>query len=135
MIYLHASYWLLPWGSSIYARVIAYNAIGDSAVSSVGNGAVILSTPSAPLSLAEVVASRGTTQIGLSWTMPADEGGSPVIDYEIWIRELTNPTFTLLSPNSVALSKIATSLTTGSFYELKVRARNLIGLGSFSTAF
>lgn len=41
----------LTWGSSVYAIVSATNVIGTSAFSSVGNGAVILSIPSQPLSL------------------------------------------------------------------------------------
>lgn len=46
----------LPWGSSIYAKVIAINVKGGSVESLAGNGAIILRAPDAPLSLADVSA-------------------------------------------------------------------------------
>ena len=38
----------LEWGSSIYAKIIATNVIGNSLISDAGNGAVILTSPDAP---------------------------------------------------------------------------------------
>ena len=46
----------LHWGSEIWAYVVAYNIYGDSEASPVGNGAVILVVPDAPLNLVEVYA-------------------------------------------------------------------------------
>jgi hypothetical protein len=43
----------LPWGSSIYAKIIATNVYGDSLISQAGNGGVIMTYPDAPISLAE----------------------------------------------------------------------------------
>ena len=43
----------LPYGSSIYAKVLATNLYGDSLTSDVGNGAVILTVPDAPTDLAD----------------------------------------------------------------------------------
>jgi hypothetical protein len=40
-----------PWGASIYAKVIATNIYGDSTTSSTGNGAVILTSPDAPINV------------------------------------------------------------------------------------
>jgi len=40
-----------PWGASIYAKVVAINLVGESIESAEGNGAVILTTPDAPVSL------------------------------------------------------------------------------------
>lgn len=45
----------MVWGSSISAVVVAYNQYGNSLTSFLGNGAVILTNPDAPLNLAEVV--------------------------------------------------------------------------------
>lgn len=42
------------WGASISAKVIAINIIGNSAVSDPGNGAIILTSPDAPVALANV---------------------------------------------------------------------------------
>ena len=41
-------------GNDILARVIAINAYGDSVVSAIGGGAVILLTPDAPISLVNI---------------------------------------------------------------------------------
>jgi hypothetical protein len=48
---LRAEPFLLPWGSSVWARVIATNINGDSEASADGNGAVILTNPDAPYNL------------------------------------------------------------------------------------
>jgi hypothetical protein len=45
----------LPWGSSVYARVVATNIVGDSPFSVVGNGAIMLTIPDAPIDLADDV--------------------------------------------------------------------------------
>jgi hypothetical protein len=46
----------LPWGASIYAKVSATNVIGTSTPSVAGNGAVMLTSPDAPINLANVPA-------------------------------------------------------------------------------
>ena len=73
----------LPWGSSIYANIIATNSYGDSIVSDAGNGAIILTIPDAPTSLADVPSTTNANQIGISWVIGASEGGTPVLDYTI----------------------------------------------------
>jgi hypothetical protein len=78
---LRASTYNLPWGSSVYAKVVAYNLYGNSATSAVGNGAVILTIPDAPLTVAELYSSRTATSLGISWTNGVANGGAPVIDY------------------------------------------------------
>ena len=50
---LRASPFSLEWGSSVYAKVVAINSYGNSLISNEGNGAVITTTPDAPISLAE----------------------------------------------------------------------------------
>jgi hypothetical protein len=44
----------LPWGSSIYSSVAAFNAYGDSDGSDYGNGAVITTWPNPPINLADI---------------------------------------------------------------------------------
>lgn len=73
----------LQWGYSIYAYVIAYNLYGDSAPSPVGNGAMILVIPDAPLNLEEVYADRTATTLGMQWVEGPADGGAPVLDYQI----------------------------------------------------
>jgi len=72
-----------PWGASIYAKIVAYNVYGYSDESSVGNGAIILTAPDAPLNVAEVVSMRAATSITFNWIAGPANGGAPVIDYAI----------------------------------------------------
>lgn len=51
---LRASPFDLPWGSHIYGKVLATNLVGSSAYSTVGNGAIILTTPDPPINLTEL---------------------------------------------------------------------------------
>jgi hypothetical protein len=74
----------IAWGSSIYARVKAYNVIGNSEFSEPGNDAVILSVPSAPTSLVNVPENTSGFQIGLSWFPPVTTGGVEILDYRIF---------------------------------------------------
>lgn len=45
----------IPWGSYVYAKVIAVNIIGDSPISPISNGALILTVPDAPVDLTNVI--------------------------------------------------------------------------------
>ena len=73
----------LPWGSSIYVKVIAYNNYGDSLESSVGNGAIILTNPDAPVNVIEVYSERTATTLGLTWSNGAANGGAAVLDFTV----------------------------------------------------
>ena len=57
----------LAWGDSVYAKVTAMNLYGSSLESSVGNGAVLLTVPDAPLNLANEASVTSASQIGLNW--------------------------------------------------------------------
>lgn len=48
---LIAAPYSLPYGSSVYAKVKAINVVGSSEYSTVGNGAVIIEVPDAPINL------------------------------------------------------------------------------------
>lgn len=55
------------WGASIYAKVSATNIVGSSDESQVGNGALILTQPDAPINLSDDTSLTDHTQIGLTW--------------------------------------------------------------------
>ncbi len=84
LVTLTSSPYLLPWGSSVKAIISATNVVGQSAFSSIGNGAVLLSVPSEPLTLVNVPAVTTDKQIGLAWSVPVSAGGTAVIDYRIY---------------------------------------------------
>lgn len=80
---LNSSPFNLAWGSSVNAKVIAYNIYGNSTTSESGNGAVILTKPAVPTNLIELVSARTSTSVGLTWTTSATNGGTPVIDFTV----------------------------------------------------
>jgi hypothetical protein len=57
----------LPWGSSIYAKVIAINAYGYSTESLEGNGAIITTTPDVPTDLIEDYSLRTKSTLAIVW--------------------------------------------------------------------
>ena len=70
--------------ASVFATVLATSSLGSSAASVAGNGAVIPATnPGPPTSLTNNAAVTSSSVIGFTWTAPANNGGSPVLDYKI----------------------------------------------------
>jgi hypothetical protein len=113
----------LPWGSSIYAKVIATNLYGDSLESLEGNGAVITTTPDAPINLVENYSQRTKSTIGLTWEQAPFNGGAIIEDYRISIAE-QGGTFSELATGLTSPEYLATGLTFGTTYQFKVESRN-----------
>lgn len=100
----------LPWGASIYAKVSATNVIGTSAASTSGNGAVMLTSPDAPINLVNVPAITSASQIGLAWEDGVNNGGAAVLDYTLSWDQGTSTWTTLTSGVSIKSYKV-TGLT------------------------
>ena len=76
----------LQTGSSIYASIIAFNAVGDSPVSDVGNGAIVAvsTVPDAPRYIARNPNKvLDKTRISIIWEDGAHNGNQPILDYRI----------------------------------------------------
>jgi hypothetical protein len=84
---LRASPFSLDWGDSVYAKLLSTNVYGDSDISLEGNGAVITTTPFAPINLAEDTSKRTKSILGITWDSPVFTGGDIIIDYRISIAE------------------------------------------------
>ncbi len=67
-------------GTTYYYRVTASNVLGESPVSNEAS-AMVPSVYSAPQNLQ---ATGGNNQIGLSWSAPSGNGGSPITGYKIY---------------------------------------------------
>jgi hypothetical protein len=81
-----ASPFSLVSGSSIYASVVAYNNVGDSPNSDVGNGALIVvsAVPDAPINLLRnPLISLDKTKISFEWEDGVADGNQPILDYRI----------------------------------------------------
>jgi len=109
----------LPWGSSVYAKVVAYNGNGDSLTSDAGNGAQILTYADVPTGLTETVTARTATSITFTWTAPATNGGTPVIDYDIFFDQALL-TWTPRASRITTTSYTADQLTPGLKYRFRV---------------
>lgn len=122
----------LNWGDSIYAKVKATNIVGDSQESVEGNGAVILTKPDAPVTLANDGATTSATTIAMTWSEGAANGGTPVIDYRIKYKLSSDAIYTTLVTGITTTSFTTTLLKQGSEYTFKVESRNAFG---YSTTF
>lgn len=128
---LRAGAFQLPWGSSIYAKVVAYNLYGSSAESSVGNGATILTNPDAPINVLEDESQRTSNSITFTWEDGAQDGGASIDNYRVSSDQSTG-TYVVLSSGVTAKSYTATTLTAGQTYSFKIESKNSFGYSSFS---
>jgi hypothetical protein len=88
----------------------------------------------APDSPTALVATRGDSNITLSWTAPAVNGGSAIIDYVVqYAQSGTTNWQTYADATSTATSVTLLNLTNGVSYQLRVAAVNAVGAGSFAT--
>jgi hypothetical protein len=122
----------LAWGTDVYAKVVATNAYGDSLSSLEGNGAMITTTPDAPINLLEVYAQRTKSTIGVAWDPATFTGGDIIIDYRINIAE-QGGAFSVLASGLTSTDYTAISLTFGTTYEFKVESRNSYGYSGYSS--
>ena len=83
--------------------------------------------PTVPNAPTAVMASRGNQQVPVSFTAPADNGGSPIIDYTV----ISSPGD--ISAISTSSPIIVAGLTNGTAYTFRVKARNAIGYSPLST--
>ena len=116
-------------GTEHFVRVLAVNAIGDGAPSSVAS-ATPATTPGVPV----VSADRGDRSVVASWTAP-DDGGSDIESYRVvWSiddqREETDPKATVPGGE---LSRRNSGLVNGTEYWVWVQAVNGVGVGPWSS--
>jgi len=75
----------------------------------------------APGDFANDPAQTNAYQIGLSWTTPTFDGGSPVIDYRIWYDNANGGTsFEVLAENILVTNYLATTVIKGQTYIFKL---------------
>jgi hypothetical protein len=93
-------------------------------------GAVISVVPSAPTNLS---ATPGNVTVVLTWTVPADDGGSAIMNYNVYRSTTEAGTYSLIaSPTAPIYSD--TGRTNGQTYWYKVNAVNAIGVGANCSA-
>jgi len=130
---LRASPFSLAWGTSVYAKIIATNIYGNSLQSSAGNGAIITTTPDAPINLAENTSFRSKSTIGLTWSKADFIGGAEIIDYRVNYAQ-SDGSYSVLASNIASTSYTAIELTAGVTYSFKIESRNSYGYSTYSSS-
>jgi hypothetical protein len=128
-------------GTSVYARIIARNILGDSISSDIENGAVIPRPPDSPVTA--TCAIRTIDSIQVTWSNGASNGGAPVTGYTVSRQPVgnTDPT-TFLSVPFDAVSRpdeftnrrfTFTGLTNGVNYNIIISSSNIAGASAGTT--
>ena len=115
-------------GETYYFQVRAVNAVGDGALTTEVSATptALVSSPGSPQSLTPTA---GNEQVSLSWSAPASDGGSPVLNYKIY-SGTTSGSLTLLATIGTNTTYVAAGLTNGQTYYFQVSAVNVVGEGS-----
>lgn len=91
---------------------------------------VTATPPDAPV--LDLATSPGDNQLQAGWVVPHDNG-SPILDYEIEVREVASPYTTYSFPGVTSTPHTAAiPYTPTSDFRVRVRARNSVGYGPYS---
>jgi len=96
---------------------------------------IVVAGPAVPGAPTALVALRGNTQVGLSWTTPVSDGGTSITDYLVEYKLSSEPTTwtTFSDGTSTATTATVTGLTNGLSYDFRVKAVNFIGASTVSS--
>jgi len=122
-------------GTAYVFRVAAINSVGEGTMSPKSAAVTPAAGASAPGAPTGLQTTRGDTQVSVSWTAPADDGGSAITGYRVeWSSDSgatwSQPLASALTSTTPAAT--VTGLTNGTSYVFHVAAVNAIGTGAFS---
>lgn len=89
--------------------------------------------PDAPGAIIEIANSRTGSSIGLQWSAPASDGGSPIFAYTL-VQVIENQPDKVFYYGSV-LQTTVVGLISGESYSFKVKATNIVGDGAWSSVY
>jgi alpha-tubulin suppressor-like RCC1 family protein len=118
-------------GTAYRFRVSAINAAGTGVASNASAAAVPRTVATAP---GKPSVTSWNTQLSLSWTAPASNGGAAITAYTVQrsTNGITWTTVTATAPTTRTL--VVSKLTNGVTYRFRVAAKNIAGLGPWSLA-
>ena len=120
-------------GSTRHYRVSAINSVGTGEASDTASATTAPAVPGVPGGLSAVA--DGTSQIDLSWTAPADDGGADITGYRIEVSDNGTSWRDLRSDtNSDDTEYSHTGLDPGTTQHYRVSAINAAGTGEPSEA-
>ncbi len=117
-------------GQIYYYKVSATNSVGEGTLSNEVS-ATPTPEPTPPTPPQDLVAAPGNSQVVLTWSAPASDGGASIIGYNVY-RSTSPGTETLLISLGDLLTYTNTGLTNGVTYYYRVSAVNSEGESAFS---
>ncbi len=86
----------------------------------------VTTTPGAPQTLTAIA---GNAQVALSWSAPASNGGSAILDYQIYRGTAPDGETQIAGPAGTGTTYTDTTAVNGTLYYYRVSARNAVGFG------
>jgi hypothetical protein len=111
----------------IYAKIVATNVYGDSDYSVPGNGATMQLIPDAPINLANDPTVTDASTIRFTWTEGLSNGGTAVIDFDVYYDQGTGTWVTLAEEVSSPEYQTSVTLVANTIYSFKLTAKNTVG--------
>jgi hypothetical protein len=117
-------------GTNYYFKVAALTGTSPYTVGSPSAASAAITPRTIPGVPTSVTPTRQNSQISLSWTAPASNGGSAITDYLIEYSSDAGANWTTFVDSiSATPSTVVTGLTNGTSYIFRVSAKNVAGTG------
>jgi hypothetical protein len=114
-------------GTPYWLQVYATNVAGAGSPAFV-QGSITPRT--APLAPQDIALNPGNAKITVTWTAPLFDGGAPVTGYTAAYATSLQGPWTAFASDTTSLSAVATGLTNGTPYWVRVVAKNAAGAGT-----
>ena len=121
-----------PTTYTIAVRAVNVNGPGSWSNTTSVTPLASASAPTAPTSL---TGTAGVGQVSLAWTAPSSDGGSAITSYDVDVSAVGTGTWSTINTGSTATSRTVTGLDSTKSYDVRVRAVNSVGSGSWSNTF
>lgn len=115
--------------SGVYT-ITAKNIVGSVADNIIVKVHDVPGPPKGPVNIVEI----SRTYCIFAWDTPENDGGVPINNYVVEIRDTTSQTWTELSSSVIRTMFKAIRLTTGSEYQFRIKAKNRYGVGQIGRA-
>ncbi len=112
-------------GTGYAVSVVATNAAGDSVATPAGT----VTPATVPTAARDIVVNRGDGVLHVAWTGPADDGGDPVVSFDVVALQGNDIVVARCDGGSMDTSCVLTGLTNGLPYSVRVLATNTVGSG------
>ena len=119
-------------GDSIFVKIVSVNVYGESQQSLAGNGALIQTIPDSPINLVNDASTSTGYLIKFTWTEGISNGGSKVIDYNIYYDQGLGVYVLLAQKVASTFFETSTTLTPSVTYSFKLTSRNSVGSSDHS---